>query len=302
MIRTVITVVILCISFAAIAQDYQSKFLELMEKGEDSEIISLLEGWAQTHPADAEMFIAYFNFYLNKSRKEIIRMGDQPGQGDYLVLTDTTTQEPAGYMFSEIHYDDSLFALAHQYLTEGIAKNPKRLDMYFGRIYSLREKGFLSEHVAEILKVIEMHKPGESDWKWSNNEAVPDPEVMFKGSIQDYNYALFNLEDPYTEGIQKISEKMMRLYPNDVENYSNLGVCNLFNERFPEALKFFQKAHAINPKDALVLGNIAHTHMLMRNNGEAIRYYRRMIKFGNEEHRQFARLRIEQLENEKSSR
>lgn len=293
-----ITFLLIILSRLLFAQDHKSEFVKLFQQGKEEEVLPLLQTWEKAKPDDPEMYIAFFNYYFHKSKNEIIRLADQPGQGEVLAITDTATHEPVGYMFGEIHYNDSLFGIAQQYLKEGIAKNPKRLDMYFGRIYSLREKGLLEEHVAEILKVIKLHEPGKSDWQWTDNKEIPNPEETFKGSIQDYNHALFNLEEPYTEGIERISGRMVSLYPEDVENYSNLGVCHLLRGQLPEALKLFEKARGLDPEDPLVLGNIAHTHMLMGNKPEAIRYYKKMIAFGSEDHVRFAESRIEELQND----
>lgn len=290
-----ITIFLLSLALSTYGQDYQLDFQKLCQDDKRKEILPLLIQWEKDRPNDPEMFIAYFNYYLQESKQELIQLGNEPGQGDNLILSDTATHEPVGYMYSTIHYNDTLFQRAQDYLIKGIAKNPKRLDMYFGRIYSLREKGLYEEHVNEVLKVIDLHKTYKSGWLWSNNEKLEAPEQMFKGSIQDYNYALFNLEVPYTDGIEKISNKMIELYPNGIENYSNLGACSLINGDLHKALELFQKAHEIDPNDVLVLSNIAYTYIQLDKKDKAIEYYKKIIEKGKPQEIEFAEYQIEQL-------
>lgn len=292
-----LTFLFLLLTIYASGQDQKSKFQNLMKEGREEEVVSLLAKWQNSRPEDPEMFIAHFNYYFHKSKKEVIHMADQPGQGETLTLRDTATNEPVGYMYAKVAYDDSLFRIAQHYITTGIQKNPHRLDMHFGKLYSLREAGFLEEHVEGILKIIDLHQKNKDAWRWSNNETIAEPDEMFKGSIQDYNHALFNLEEaPYAEGIEKISRKMLDLYPKDIENYSNIGVCRLMDHKYPEALTMFQKAHEINPNDAIVLSNIAYAYLQMEKPKKAIEYYQKVVKVGDGEIAAFAKEEIAKLE------
>lgn len=292
-----LTFLFLLLTIYASGQDQKSKFQNLMKEGREEDVVSLLAKWQNSRPEDPEMFIAHFNYYFHKSKKEVIQMADQPGKGETLTLRDTATNEPVGYMYAKVAYDDSLFRIAQHYITKGIDKNPQRLDMHFGKLYSLREAGFLEEHVEGVLKIIDLHQKNKDAWRWINNETIAEPDEMFKGSIQDYNHALFNLEEaPYAEGIEKISRKMLDLYPKDIENYSNIGVCRLMDHKYPEALTMFQKAHEINPNDAIVLSNIAYAYLQMEKPKKAIEYYQKVVKVGDGEIAAFAKEEIARLE------
>lgn len=262
----------------------------MLKEGPEEKILPLLAKWQNSKPEDPEMFIAHFNYYFNESRNEMIGMGTQPGKGENLALRDTATDETAGFMYTHVTYDDSLFVIAQRYIEEGISKNPNRLDMHFGRLYALREAGYLEEHVEGILSVIDLHQQNQSRWRWTDDKIIAESEKMFKGSIQDYNHALFNLDEaPYREGIEKISRKMMELYPKDIENYSNIGVCRLIDRNYGEALSLFKKASEINPNDAIVLSNIAYTYVQMEKPKEALKYYDKIEKVGDPEMAEFAK-------------
>jgi tetratricopeptide (TPR) repeat protein len=298
--QLLLAVLLVILPSVLIAQCYKSDFEKAFHDGNEEEVTTLLAKWNNARPEDPEMFVAHFNYYYRKSRQELIGMGTQPGKGDNLALLKQNSNEPAGYMYNQIVYDDSLFQLAQYYIGQGIERNPNRLDMHFGRLYSLREAGFLEEHVDGILNVIDVHSKNNGAWLWTDDESVPDAEKVFKGSIQDYNHALFNLSDaPYSTGIEKISLRMMELYPDDIENYSNVGVCRLIEEKYDAALEMFLKAHKLNSGDAIVLSNLAYTHVQLGEKRKAIHYYEEVVRVGDGEMVEFAKSEIEKLKKKK---
>ena len=132
--KTLLTFFLLACASLLFAQDYRSDFQKMLKEGPKEKILPLLAKWQNSKPEDPEMFIAHFNYYFNESRNEMIGMGTQPGKGENLALRDTATDETAGFMYTHVTYDDSLFVIAQRYIEEGISKNPNRLDMHFGRL------------------------------------------------------------------------------------------------------------------------------------------------------------------------
>ena len=295
--KITLAILLIILTSSTFAQDYKFDYDKLCQEDKRAELLPLLKEWEQNKPDDPELYVAYFNYYFQESKQEVIQLSDTPGQGDNLKLTDSLGNE-SGYMYGKILYQDSLFNLGIEYVDKGLSKHPRRLDMYFGKIYVLREKGNIKEYVSEIIKVIELHKNKKSNWLWSNNEPVEDGDDLFKGSIQSYCYALFNLEETYIKGIEMISKKMMLLYPNDVENYSNLGVCKLINKEYKEALETFLQAKEINPTDTIVLANIAYAYMQLNEKENSLSYYKKVSDLGNEQEKAFANQQIKLLEKQ----
>ncbi len=273
-------------------QDYKTRYENLYSESKFEEIFQLLVDWEKAEPENPEMFIANFNYYLQKSQQEVMQMDTKPGEGQNLTIADTATGEPVGYLYSKIYYNDDLFNKAQKYLVDGLKVNPYRLDMYFGRIYSLRERGMLEDHVSEIINVIEKHKTYRDKWLWSNNEKLRDSEAMFSGSMQDYNYALFSLKPPYISGIREISAELIKLYPDDLRYYSNLGACNLMEEKWDDALKILEEAEKIDKTDYIVLGNIAYAYMMKGDKKQAISYFEKVVKFSPDQEAEFAKEQI----------
>lgn len=278
-----------------LGQSFETRYENLISESKFEEIPQLLLEWEKEEPKNPEMFIANFNFYLQESQQEVLRMDTKPSGGQNFIINDTATGEPVAYLYSEIQYDTILFNKAQNYLIDGIKINPNRLDMYFGRIYSLRESGYLKEHVEEIIKVIRIQATEQPSWLWSDNQELEDSEEMFKSSIQDYGYALFTLEIPYLEGINTISQEMIKYYPNDIENYSNIGACYLMEENWEEALNILELAENIDKKDYIVLGNIAYAYKMKGDIKKAISHYKKVVKYAPNEEKEFAKEQIKML-------
>lgn len=291
-------IILTFLSISTFAQDFKSRYQNLFSESKLDEIQKLLIEWEKAEPTNPEMFIANFNFYLQKSQEEVLQLDTEPGGGENLTISDTASGAPVGYIYGKIHYNDELFDKSQKYLIDGIKVNPDRLDMYFGRIHSLRERGHIEEHLSEIINVINKHFSDKPTWLWSNNDKLEDSEKMFKSAIQDYNYALFNLDPPYTKGIKAISEKMIKQYPNDIENYSNIGVCHLMDSNWNDALSNFEKALKINQEDVIVISNIAYTYRMKDDLKSAIKYYEKVLETDDEEAKNFAKQQIENLKTQ----
>lgn len=284
---------ILTISLPGISQNFKQKYDELLKKEDKVQLFQHIQSWEKQAPNDPEMYVAYCNFYFQESRKEVIALDTNPGKGENLQLTNPKSQQSAGFLHSEIVYDDSVFNLSQHYLNEGIAKHPKRLDMYFGKIYTLGQKGDYKEQTLQIIKVIQKDAAINHDWLWADNEKVEEPIEFFKGGIQDYVYELFHQDEP--EAVAEISQEMLKFFPTDVRNLSNVGVYHLSKDEFDEALPYFLKAHKLAPKDVVLLSNLGYTYEQKKEYKEAIKYFEKLKTVGNKDEQAYAKSKIELL-------
>jgi tetratricopeptide (TPR) repeat protein len=266
-------ILILSLPLFGFTQDFKEKFIELFkQKNNEKEILEHLQKWENAQPNNAELYVAYFNFYFFKSRQELLHLDKQPGQGENLILKDSTGKT-AGYIYSGYQYNDSLFQLGQHYINEGIKRNPKRLDLYFGKIHTLGAIGQYDQYLSELLKVIDLAVKTKYDWLWTDDKEFEDSKNHFKGVIQSYCNELFDLDPPQFKIIIPISEKMISYFPQDVENYSNIGSCYARQGDFKKGLEYFNKAIKLNPKDLIVLNNLAYSYEQLREYENAILYY-----------------------------
>jgi tetratricopeptide (TPR) repeat protein len=96
--------------------------------------------------------------------------------------------------------------------------------------------------------------------------------------------------------MREISEQILKYYPNHVESLSNISVSYLLTGEYEKALIPLLKAEKIDPKDAIVLSNIAQAYKLKEDKENAIKYYKKTIEFGDERIKEFAEQQIKLLE------
>jgi len=86
---------------------------------------------------------------------------------------------------------------------------------------------------------------------------------MFFLSIQSYQLRLYNTgNDDLLENMREIANEVLKHYPNHIPSLSNISISYLLTGKFDKAIETLLKAEKINPKDFIVLSNIAHGYNL----------------------------------------
>jgi hypothetical protein len=149
--KTLLSLIFLaCFQTLAYGQDFKERFTALFAEDDTSGQTQVLTEWEKATPKDPELFIAYFNYYARKSRKEIVSLGTTPQGGEQLVLSDTTGGEPVGFLGTATSYDGKTLKMGFEYINKGLAMYPDRLDMRFGKIYMLGESGSYAEFTTNV--------------------------------------------------------------------------------------------------------------------------------------------------------
>jgi tetratricopeptide (TPR) repeat protein len=279
-------------------QAFKKEFSDLVSKNDTVGQQQLLEKWTKTDSNDPELFVAYFNYYVIKSKKEIVALGQNPKGKDVLQLNDkdTTKKEPAGYIYGDTYYDAKLLNKGFDWISKGIEKYPSRLDMRFGKIYMLGQIEDYSNFTKEIIKTIDYSSVIKNKWNWADGKPKENPKEFMLSAIQDYQIQLYNTEnDKLLDKMKEIAEAALKYYPQHIESLSNLSIVFILQKQYDKALEPLLKAEKLNPKDYIVLGNIAQAYKLKGDKKNAIRYYELTIKYGNEDAKKFAQEQIEEL-------
>jgi len=294
----ILSIIISLISQICFAQtDFQSEFTKLCETNDTISQKKLLVKWEKQSPKDAELYTSYFNYYFLKSRKEVLALTTNEPNGEALILKDSLNQT-AGFLRSQIYYDNTLFKKGIEYINLGIEYFPNRLDMRFGKIYVLGTQENWKEFTDGIIKAVEYSSKNMNKWTWTNNEPVENPKDFFLENVQSYIYQLYNTgNDGLLVNMRQISETILKYYPNNIESLSNISVTYLLNKEYDKALKPLLKAEKINPKDYIVLGNISQAYKLKGNKEMAIKYYEKVLKYGDKKTKNYAKEQIMELKN-----
>lgn len=286
---------LLCQTFG---QGFKKQFYDLVSKNDTVGQLKLLQKWEKTKNDDPELYVAYFNHYVMKSKTENITLGQNPKGENVLQImnTDTTKKEPVGYIYGDTYYNSKLLNKGFDYINQGIDKFPTRLDMRFGKIYMLGETENYEKFTREIIKTIDYSDIIKNKWTWDDNKAVDDPQKFMLSAVQDYVLQLYNTEnDALLDNMKRIAETVLKYYPNHVESLSNLSIVYLLKKEYDKALEPLLKAEKIDNKDYIVLSNIAQAYKLKGDYKKAIEYYEQTVKYGDDSAKKYAKSQIEEL-------
>ena len=284
------------ISTSCLAQDFGKKFAELFDNKDTAAIEPLLSQWATAKSTDPELFIAYFNYYVYKSKKEIISIEKLQKGEESIILTDTGRGKPVAFLNSSINFDSEILQRGFNYIDQGIALNPTRLDMRFGKIYMLGKAENYKEFTKTLIETLEYGDKIDNAWLWKEGKSLKKEKDFLLNNIQDYINTLYETEDddllPY---MREISESVLKYYPNHVESLSNIAITYLLVGENHKALPFLLKAETINGKDVIVLNNIAETYKRKGDKEKAKIYFEKIIKYGNKDDAEDAKEKIKKL-------
>lgn len=276
----------------ALAQDFQTRFADLFYKNDTTAQIQLLREWTTASPNDPELAVAYYNYFVDRSRREVVSITDEPMSQESLEMTDSTGR--TFYMGSVIHYDADTLQKAFTYIDKGLAANPDRLDMWLGKIYMLGKSEKFETFVKEILRMVEHSATNKHAWRWTNGEPKEDAERSFFEAVQGYIGTLYERDDQIPN-MRRVAEGVLAFYPNNIPNLSNAAISYIMTEDYDRALGYLQKAETLDPKDCIVLNNIAETYSKKNDIAKSIEYFNKMITWGGEEDRLYAQQKIEEL-------
>lgn len=277
------------------AQDFKAEFDRYCEEGDTVKQKEVLSRWEKADPKNAELFTSYFNYYFQRSRQEFVSMTTEQPEGESLSLKDSTGHI-AGYLGSEIHYNEERLQKGLDKIDQGITMYPDRLDMRFGKIYSLGQVGDWERFTEEIIKAIRYSATNKNDWTWANNEPKPHGKEFFLSALQTYQLNLYNTgDDNLLVNMRQIANEILKIHPSHIESLSNVSITYLLTGEYDNALEALLRAEKIDGKDPIVLSNIAQGYKLKGDKKKAIEYYQKTIKYGDERAAEYAKQQIEQL-------
>lgn len=293
--RTLLIAIGLLVGTVVHGQDYYETFKKLSAAKDSVGQRNLLEGWKKKNGDDPELYTSCFNYYVQKSMSEVIRLDSDPQTGKNLQITDSSSQV-VGYIHGETSYNPKYLSLGFDIIEKGITKFPNRLDMRFGKIHMLGQVNNYHAFTDEIVKSIDFSIKNKNKWQWTKNELVKEPKDFLLDNIQTYINNLFDLGDGQAKNIRRIAETTLKYYPDHVVSLSNLGISYIFENNYFKALDPLLTAEKKTPKDPIILGNIAYVYVNLKENKKATEYYEKVIQFGDDNARRFAEQQLKKLE------
>jgi len=287
--------IVLALPLIGLSQDFRQQFRDALTADDSLKQESVLKQWMKKSPNDPELYVSRFNYHVNRSRTETLSITTDQRSEEALELQDSTGAT-AGFMGSIVSYNPDEVKKALDVIEQGIAKHPKRLDMRFGKLFLLKEDQQYEKMTDELINTIDYAKT-KHDWLWKDGKPAPDGERFFLGNVQAYiGYIYETGNDDLLPLMRRISEAVVKYYPDNVESLSNIAITHLLKNEYDLAIPYLLRAEKADPTDTIVLNNLAETYKRSGKNAEAKSYYQKMIKHGNDEDKAYAKEMIDKLD------
>ena len=292
----IITIIFFTIfSTLVFGQTNYEKFKTLFKKNDTTEIKSLFVEWEKSNPNDPELYTSAINFYFSNSKQESISIDGEQKSKEGFQFTDSAGNV-AGYINSNSGYNAEKLNKAIKYANTGVEKFPNRLDIRFGKCYLLQQIGDYDKFTKEIIKAVEFSQVNKNQWLWTENKKVEDGEKLLLETVQSYLRDLYDTEDDsLLLNMIQIGEVTLKYYKSSVEILSTTSVALTLTKNYDKAIEYLKEAEGINPKDFIVLNNIAQAYKLKGDKINAIKYYELTEKYGDEQAKQQAKENLEAL-------
>ena len=219
---------------------------------------TIINRWEAAAPEDPEVYVARFNYWLSKSAAEsvVITRPQKRYLGNDPVMTLKDSLGRDVYYFEDVNYDDEAFGEALKAIDRAIELNPQEISYRFGKITSIMdyEKESPDMTAAELSLLIDDYQAGGEGWTYAGG---PLTQELFCQGISEYCYRFFRTASPASyEYFLEISEKMNKLYPDEVVFIDNIGSYWQVNGDSRKALRYYRKALKIDPEDYAANNNI----------------------------------------------
>ena len=149
-------------------QSFYKDFKSALDAKNMAKAEEILKAWDFADSNDAELYVAYFNFYTVKSQEAVGLVGTSK-------------------------YDSKNSKKALEYITEGIERFPTRFDMRAAKIYMLANLKEFTSLTSEVIKTIEYSVKIENEWKGSEFRIMDEPVEMFFGAIVEFQGLLYKI-------------------------------------------------------------------------------------------------------------
>lgn len=259
------------------ADGFREQFRAAFKAGDLAGAEKVLTDWEKAAPKDPDLYVARFNFLLNKATK---RTPVPSAPVAAAAGAPTPAPRPAAVLVS---YDPATMAQAAAVLKQGIALAPERLDMRMGLAKSYEMAGQPGPLLQAIRETLEARKNGGKPWLWRDGVPLPGPENAFvPAAIEPFasNY----WKQPGDKGLENgrpIAELMEQYFPQNSLGYFNMGVYYAHLHKTQESYEKMQQADALDPNDISTLMNLTRMAIELKEKDKALAYQERLRKLPN---------------------
>jgi len=279
MLSKIVPALIFAVAFAqagiAAEEDYASRLKELRDRKADAQIEPLLNEWREKRPNDPEAWITSANYYFNK--RQMMISTKKPEKGDFTV-TDKKTGNVAGSISFES--DEGAAKRAAELLEEATKKFPDRLDIWCGLAFTFQEMGNFDSELSILQKMVAYAREHPERLRWLKGEELPEPPDRFvPEKFHSYGMYYEKKENPEDDKrFLKIATFAAEQFPNHPYAFNDIALYYSVSGDNVKTREWLQKAHAVDPKDTLVLMNLGQISSKLGDKSTARKWYEEVIK------------------------
>ena len=295
--KNLLAVAFSVVALSLAADTFNTSFNECLSDGRLQAADSILRQWTSAAPDDPELFPARFNLCLNRARTEMLMLSDEAAQsGEQFELADSTGAV-AGYLRSEIVWEDSLVDRAFEEIDRGIASCPDRIDFWLGKASAAVMTERWNTATATLDGLLDRDRENRGRWLGAGNKEDAAADTLLKDAVYDRMADICRSDSPAViEAALPLADKAARHFPDDNRILNLAGVMNIGTGHDETAMNYFMEAMRVTPDDAMPLMNIAYIRYEQGDTAKALEIYRE-IEQGNfdEESRETAAMMIERI-------
>ncbi len=264
------------------AGNEKQTYLDLLRQGAYEQLEKHLTEWEQQSPKDPEMFIAWYNYYINRN----------------LVTGIATSQEKSQYVIGPrqtFNHDDVIKGIS--YLDSALLLYPNRLDIHIGKITSLEQIGEVQLLGQALIDFLSTSIAFKGKWLDSSHSEITDNSYNALRMVQEKIYGLYRSDDTNAlDVINNVSLSMIKYYPEHVFGYNNCGGIAFSRQDYAAALQYFIKGMAIEPYDEYVILNTGICYFKLNQYKEARPYLVKVIASEDPQVRDRAKHYLDEIE------
>lgn len=261
----------------------QNQINDFLSRGDYENAKVLLDEWEKEESDNPELLIGFFNYYLFRNAKDENIVGYMQN-GTYGI-------------YAKTFFDEDDLNTAISYLDKALLKNPKRMDIYFGKISSLLKAEKFEKGTEAINDFLKQYEENKTEWYWSNYSSFTengwDIERTVIDSLNDYCKMYDYVED--RENSKEVIETILSYFPENLIFLNNLSVFYSYGKEYEKAVEVLLKAYSIDNSDYIIVANIARNYEDLGKSKEALKWYNTLANMDSDAAKEYAQKSIERL-------
>jgi hypothetical protein len=276
-----------------VQKERYSQFERVLKKSDYSGAERLLLEWQQTSPDDAELAVAWGNYYAQTGLQPLAiykgprndRNVDPLRGGAFVPLSQPGTSVTVGYIDERPRFDNESLARALCVLRDAATTHPHRTDIWMGATHIQ----LVADDLAGAYRTLEefaqyAHRNPKGLRKRFDEPLNEKASDFMAETLHSYALRGYNMETTAgLEFMRDVAVMAQKLYPGYPYAYNDEAVYYNIMQDDEKVLDCLLRAHKVQPKDPLVTMNIAGTYKNLKRTDKAREFFNLTIKLADDE-------------------